>query len=144
MLTMIKPGIPSDEINSKARGTPSKRVSMFSFISILVSPKAERRLLMLMVPKSMGKLIMTYNVRKKGAESHLLPYIVLIIGCDSTSMAIVAGAKNRAVYLTEAAKTLLISWCAFCGLSFEKAGNRTVEMGAMKKVNRIAKLVAIL
>ena len=144
MLTIIKPGIPSDGINRKARGTPMQRVSIFSFISILVSPKAERRLLMLRVPRSMGTLIMTYNVRKKGAESHLSPYIVLMMGCDNTIMAIVAGTKNRAVYLTEAAKTVLRSWRSFRGLSFEKAGNRTVEMGTTKKVNRTAKFVAIL
>ena len=144
MLTIIKPAIPSGGITRKARGTPMQKVSRCIFISIFVSPSAIRRLPMLMVPRIVNKLVMTYNVRKKGAESHLLPYIVLIMGCDSTIMAIVAGAKNRAVYLTEAAKTVLRSWGSFRGSSFEKAGNRTVEMGTTKKVNRTAKLVAIL
>jgi len=109
MLTAIKPGIPSDGIKRKARGIPMQRVKMFSFISIFVSPRAVRRLFLLVVPRIGNKLVMTYNVRKKGAESHLSPYIVLMIGCDNTIKAIVVGAKNRAVYLTEAVKTVLRS-----------------------------------
>jgi hypothetical protein len=74
----------------------------------------------------------------------LLAYIVLIIGCDKTIRAKVAGTKRRAVYLTEEVKTVLRSCGSFLASSLEKAGNKTVDMGIVKKVNRTAKLVAIL
>jgi hypothetical protein len=142
MVTKITPNIPSGGINRRARGTPMQRVNMFNFINILVSPRPDRRLPILKFPKIANKLLITNKLRKEDANNHLPAYIVLIIGADNTIRAMVDGTKKRAVYLIEDAKTALRSCGSFCRLSFEKAGNRTVDMGIVKKVNNMAKLVA--
>ena len=70
--------------------------------------------------------------------------MVFIIGNDKTMRAKVAGTRKRDVYFTDDAKTVFKSFLSFDGSSFEKAGNRTVCIGYVKKVKKSAKLVAIL
>jgi hypothetical protein len=97
-----------------------------------------------MFPKIENKFVMTNKVRNDGANDHLPAYIVLINGSDNTITAKVAGTKRRAVYLTEEAKTVLRSCGSLFASSLEKVGNKTVDIGRVKKVNKIAKFVAIL
>jgi len=67
---------------------------------------------------------------------------VPIIGFDMTITAMVAGTRNKAVYLMAAVKTFFRSCGSFRGSSFAKAGNNTVDIGNVKKVSSTAKLVA--
>lgn len=64
------------------------------------------------------------------------------MGFDSTIIAMVAGTRSTAVYLTEEVKTVWRSLCSFRGSSFEKAGNNTVDIGIVKKVNSTANWAA--
>jgi ATP-dependent protease Clp ATPase subunit len=85
---------------------------------------------------------MTPNVRNRDANCHLFPKSVPIIGSDNTIIASVAGTIKRAVYFTEDVKIVLRRSFSFSGSTFEKAGNKTVVIGNVKKVSKIAKLVA--
>ena len=109
MPTSITPTIPIGGMRRKASGRPIDRPNRRSFMSVFVSPRPVRRLLMLRFPSNANRLIMTYRVRKRGAETHFSPNSVLIIGFDRTITAIVAGTKSRAVYLTEDVKTFFSS-----------------------------------
>jgi hypothetical protein len=70
--------------------------------------------------------------------------MVFISGVDKTIRAMVAGTKNKDEYLTDDAKTVFRSFLSLVGSIFEKAGNKTVFIGNMKKVKKVAKLDAIL
>ena len=67
MVPSITPVIPRVGIRRKARGSPIDIVNRLSFISIFVSPRPTKRLLMLMRPKTTNKLFIAYSVRKRGA-----------------------------------------------------------------------------
>ena len=98
----------------------------------------------LRLPISTTKLPMTDKVRKKAAKTHFSPYKVLISGADKNIKARVAGTRNKDEYFTDEVKMVFRSCLSFEGSIFEKAGNKTVCIGYMKKVRKTAKLDAIL
>jgi len=64
------------------------------------------------------------------------------MGFDRTIIAVVAGIRIIAAYLTEDANTIWRSLISFFGLIFEKAGNSTVDTGIVKNVSIVANWIA--
>ena len=67
---------------------------------------------------------------------------VLTRGVARAIMNIVVGMRKREVYFTEEEKTVFTNSGSFCGFSFEKVGNRAVDMGKLIKVTSTEKHVA--
>ena len=139
----INPTMPNWGINNRDSGIPIAIIRMFNFINSFVSPKAVRRLFALITPIITYPCWSTLSDINKAAKGHLFPYITEIIESDKILIAITAGTKNIDVYLTEDLKTVFRMWNSFLGLIFENAGNKTVEIGKIKKVMNWEKFWAI-